>query len=104
MLAIASRERSIVLSDEMENGVFHTHHVGLWRSILALIKNYNGQIFATTHSYEWLEALVKAAGDKLDDIALWRLERGDNGEPVLFQFEGETLKGAIKHGAEARGG
>jgi hypothetical protein len=104
MLAIASRERSIVLADGIENGVFHTHHVGLWRSILDLIKNYKGQIFATTHSYEWLEALVKAAGDKLDDIALWRLERGDNGEPVLFQFEGETLKGAIKHGAESRGG
>jgi AAA15 family ATPase/GTPase len=104
MLAIASTERSIVLVDEIENGVFHTHHEALWRAILALARNYKGQIFATTHSYEWLEALVQAAGDKLDDIALWRLERSDNGEPVLFQFEGDTLKGAIKHGAEARGG
>ena len=47
---------------------------------------------------------MQAAGDKLDDIALWRLERDDNGRPTLFQFAGDILKDAIKHGAEARGG
>jgi predicted ATPase len=104
MLCIASTDRSVVLVDEIENGIFHTHHKSLWRAILALIRNYEGQIFATTHSYELLEALVQAAGDKLDDIALWRLERDDNGRPTLFQFAGDILKDAIKHGAEARGG
>jgi ABC-type transport system involved in cytochrome c biogenesis ATPase subunit len=104
MLAIASTDRSIVLVDEIENGIFYTHQAALWRAIVALTRNYEGQIFATTHSYEWLKALVQAVGDKVDDIALWRLERGGNGTPVLFQFEGDELRDAIKHGAEARGG
>jgi hypothetical protein len=104
MLAIASTDRSVVLVDEIENGIFYTHQVALWRAILASIRKYEGQIFATTHSNEWLKALVQAAGDKMDDIALWRLERSENGTPVIFQFGGDTLRDAIKHGAEARGG
>jgi ABC-type transport system involved in cytochrome c biogenesis ATPase subunit len=104
MLAIAATDRSIVLVDEIENGIFHAHQGAFCRAILALTRNYDGQMFATTHSYEWLKALVQAADDKIDDIALWRLEWSENRTPVLFQFGGNTLRDAIKHGAEARGG
>jgi len=103
MLGIASRDRSVVLVDEFDQGIFHTHHEALWRAYLTLGRSYEGQIFATTHSDEWLKALLRAAHNKVDDIALWRLERGDDGQPVLYQFEGATLKDAVKHGAEARG-
>jgi hypothetical protein len=103
LLAMASRDQSVVLVDELEDGVFHTHHVSLWRALLSIARSYDGQIFATTHSYEWLKALMDAARDQVDDIALWRLELGDDKRPVLFQFDGSMLKDAIKHGAEARG-
>jgi hypothetical protein len=103
MLAIASRDRSVVLVDELEDGIFHTHHTPLWRAILALLRNYDGQIFVTTHSYEWLKALTQAAGKKTNDIAFWRLEQSDDNRPLLFQFDGDVLTDAVKHGAEARG-
>ncbi len=49
-------------------------------------------------------ALMQAAEDNVDDIALWRLERGDNAVPILTQFDGRTIKDGIEFGAEARGG
>ena len=42
-----------------------------------------------------LEAFTKAAEGAVDDIALWRLERGSDGI-VLNQFEGKTLKAGIE--------
>lgn len=101
MLAIATQRRGVVLVDEMENGVYHEHHTAVWRSILSLVRQYECQLFTTTHSEEWLEALIEAAGDDVSDLALWRLERADGG-PVLRQFFGKTFKGSIEAGGEVR--
>lgn len=104
LLTIASRSRAVVLVDEMENGVYHKHHLAVWKGTLALARKYESQIFVTTHSHEWLEALVKAAGNNTGDIALWRMERDENGKPALFQFDGATLKAGIERDVEVRGG
>jgi hypothetical protein len=103
LLSIASRQRSVVLVDEIENGLYYTHHKKYWEILLAFARNYEGQIFLTTHSREWLAALIEAAGDNVDDIALWRLEREENGGRELFQFEGRDLKAAMEFGGEPRG-
>ena len=98
---IASHTGSVVLVDEIESGLYHRHQPGLWRSVLRFARTYDCQLFVTTHSEEWLEALVTAAGDALDDIALWRLERGANG-PVVRQFSGTSLRAGLETGGELR--
>lgn len=102
LLAIANRPQSVVLVDEMEDGVYYAHYAAVWRMILDFAREYETQLFITTHSREWLQALVEAAGGDTGDIALWRLEREPNG-PVLFQFDGDTMKRGIEYGAEVRG-
>ena len=97
MLAIASRPKSLVLVDEIENGLYFKHHTALWRGLLALARRYDSQLFLTTHSEEWLEALVEAAGDEVDDLSLWRAERSKNG-PVVRQFSGKQVAAGIKAG------
>ena len=97
MLGIASRPKSIVLVDEIENGLFYKHQSALWRGLLTLAQKYDGQLFLTTHSEEWLEALVEAAGDEVDDLSLWRAERSKNG-PVVRQFSGKQVAAGIKAG------
>jgi predicted ATP-dependent endonuclease of OLD family len=104
LLGIASRSKSVVLVDEMENGVYYKHHRALWGALLHFTRAYETQLFLTTHSEEWLKALISAAANDVDDIALWRIERGDTGQHDLFQFTGETLKDGLEQGAEARGG
>ena len=104
LLGIASQPKSIVLVDEMENGVYYKHHDALWRSLLMFTRSYKSQLFVTTHSEEWLRALINAAGNDIDDIVLWRIERADKGQPEVLYFDGDTLKSGIEYGAEVRGG
>ena len=105
MLAIAARSEAVVLVDEMEDGLHYLHHEGLWRAILAMARNYNTQLFITSHSEEWIHALARAAGNDTSDISLWRVERTTGSyQPEVFQFNGETLRQGIEQGAEVRGG
>ena len=55
MLAIALRPRAIVLIDEIENGIHYAHLAAIWRSILSLAREYETQLFISTHSRECLE-------------------------------------------------
>jgi energy-coupling factor transporter ATP-binding protein EcfA2 len=100
--AIASRERSVVLVDEIENGIYYKHLPALWTNILAFVRTYESQMFISTHSGECIEALVTAAKDKVDDIALWRIERDEDGSRVLKQFSGDTLRAGLERGGEVR--
>jgi AAA15 family ATPase/GTPase len=106
LLSIASSDpKSAVLTiDEIENGVYYKHQEAMWRQLLRLTREKEAQIFATTHSLECLKALISAAGDNTDDIALWRIERDEEGRPELLQFEGGELASAIELDVEVRGG
>lgn len=104
MLAVASQSRSVVLVDEMENGLFYKHKVGLWRGILQLGRQHECQMFMTTHDEEWLSSLAEAMNGNVDDVALWRIERLESGKRVVRQFSGETFKDAIEYGADVRDG
>ncbi len=46
-----------VLIDEIENGLHYTAHKELWESIIKLQKDFDFQLFITTHSLETLKAL-----------------------------------------------
>jgi len=97
MLALSSRPNSVVLVDEIENGIYHKHHNALWRGLLAFTRTYEGQLIVTTHNEEWLESLFQAAGNEVEDIGLWRIERSQGG-PVVRQFSGRQAAAALKVG------
>jgi predicted ATPase len=101
LAAMATREHSIVIVDEIETGLYHKHQAGLWRSLLAFAREFDCQMFVSTHSEEWLEALIEAAGDQVDDIALLRVEHASDG-PVVRQFSGGLLKAGLETGGEVR--
>jgi len=102
LLILAASSKSVVLVDEMENGIYYSHHVSFWKSILNFCRQYDGQLFVTTHSEEWLEALIEASESKVDDISLWRIERTGNATSVIKQFSGEAFKLGIRSGGEVR--
>lgn len=102
MLTIVERDRSVVLLDEIENGIYYTHLEAMWRIILSLLRESGTQMFVTTHSKECLEALVSAAGNNVGDISLWRTDRSDKDDFSIFQFSGEDLRAGIEYGQEVR--
>lgn len=101
MLAIASRPRSVVLVDEIENGLYFKHLPAIWRGLLTLARKYDSQLFLTTHSEEWLKSLAATAKDDVDDIVLWKMESSRKGI-IVRQFSGDTLKAGIEYGQEVR--
>jgi AAA domain/AAA domain, putative AbiEii toxin, Type IV TA system len=102
MLTLAARPTGVILVDEIENGLYHKHKVGLWRTLLTLARQNNCQMFLTTHDEEWLEALIDASNDEVSDISLWRLERRPDDTCVIRQFSGEEFRSGIETGGEVR--
>ncbi len=61
VLRIVNNENGIVLIDEIENGVHYTKHEAIWTLIFTLAKEFNVQIFATTHSKEMMASFDSVA-------------------------------------------
>jgi predicted ATPase len=102
LLAIASRERNVVMVDEVENGIYFKHHLPFWRALLNARSQMDGQLFLTTHSDEWLKAMVAGSNGAMKDVAVWRMRRGREGEPELDRMSLANLKDGIELGVELR--
>lgn len=55
--AIYINKGGVVLIDEIENGLHYSAQQKLWEAIIIAAQTFDVQIFATTHSYESLQAL-----------------------------------------------
>ena len=93
----------IILIDEIENGLHHSVLVDVWKSLDWLSREFNVQIFATTHSYECLQAARDAfASSEQQDLCIHRLERQE-GRIQATTYPFEALDFTLEYGAELRG-
>ena len=99
VLAIASMPNGVVLVDEVENGIHHSVLPDVWQAIDEAAKQFRTQIFATTHSFECIEAAHQALGP--DGFLLHRLEASD-AENRCVTFKPNGISAAIRHGLEVR--
>ncbi len=99
VLAAATVPGGVVLVDEIENGLHHSILPDVWRTVGNVAKQFNVQVFATTHSFECVEAAYEALG--ADGFRLHRLEAAD-GVNRCVTYEAEALEGAIRHNLEVR--
>ena len=101
MLSISAQRRTVVLVDEIENGIFHTHLTPMWRAILLLLEEYESQLFVSTHSQECIKALGKAVANKTQLVTLLRTEKDLEGSRIA-SFPGKTFMAGVKYGEEVR--
>ena len=99
ILAIATAPDGVVLVDEVENGIHHSVLPDVWRVIDEAAKQSRTQIFATTHSFECIEAAHQALGS--NGFLLHRLEVSDV-ESSCVTFKPNGISAAIRHGLEVR--
>lgn len=99
VLAISDSSHGVVLIDEIENGFHHSILPEIWRVVDTASKQFNKQIFATTHSFE----CVSAAHESLceDDFRLHRLEANNDGNRCVT-YKPETIAAALRHNLEVR--
>ena len=99
-LAIASN--GVVLIDEIENGLHHSIMPKLWSAIGDVAREFNTQLFASTHSLECIKAAHRAftEGGKYD-LRVHRLERTKKGIKAVT-YDQEDLSVAFETSMEIR--
>jgi predicted ATPase len=101
LFAIPNQPHGVILIDEIENGFYYKRLPVLWRSLLSFAREYDCQIFASTHSAECLNALLEAAATQIDDVSLIRVEKSENAS-TLRQFSGKLFKAGMEMQGEIR--
>ncbi len=102
ILALSRSENGIVLIDEFENGLHHSKLAQVWKAINHASREFNTQVFATTHSYECVTAAYEAFADEKEfDFGYHRLDRVDDVIDVKT-YSKESLESAIELNFEVR--
>lgn len=104
LATIATSKEQMVFIDEIDNGLHYSTLAVLWQAILKAAKEFNVQVFATTHSYECLAALAQVQEGNLfgeDVVRVFRLER-EGEEHRAVKMTGEDLSVMIGNNWEVR--
>ena len=104
VLAISDTKNGIVLIDEVENGFYHSSQEILWNAIFKSAKEFNVQIFATTHSIECVKAFSSSysrLGKDNDEIRLYRVERKAD-DCKIVSYDHKTLEASLDSDWEVR--
>ena len=99
VLAAATAPEGVVLVDDIENGLHHSVLPDVWRAVARSAEQFNVQVFATTHSFECVEAAHEALGE--GGFRLHRLEAAD-GVNRCVTYSAAAIGGALRHNLEFR--
>jgi hypothetical protein len=102
MLCIASSPKGIVFIDEFGNGLHYSIFSRVVEAIAVAAKEYDVQIVATTHSYEFLREAHKGLAKNFEnDFTYIRLDRaGDKISAKTYEYK--PLAAALEQGWEVR--
>lgn len=105
--AIAATSGGIILIDEIDNGLHYSALRILWKGILQAAREYDVQVFATTHSAEALRHLTWVLDDEefkgyRDDVAAYTLIRAKDDRVRSFRYDASQLEFAMEHDIEVR--
>jgi hypothetical protein len=102
IMAMLNCKDGYVFIDEIENGIHYSVKVDVWKLLLESSQKWNIQIFATTHSWDSIEAFHAAMADLgTSDGRLIRLDLVD-GEHRAVVLDPHDLEIAAKRRIEVR--
>jgi hypothetical protein len=86
ILSLSCAKGGVLLVDEIENGLHHSILSKVWTVIFRMARSLDVQVFATSHSWDCIEAFQKVANDESEAGVLVRLSAcGDTVVPTLFR-------------------
>jgi AAA15 family ATPase/GTPase len=102
-LSIASAPKGLVLIDEIENGIHYSVMDKVVMAVLKLAEKWNVQIFATTHSDDFIKALKNVAMNQEEQqFSLYRFDR-INDKIRSVHYNQNAIINAAAFGWEIRG-
>lgn len=92
---------SLVLIDEIENGLHYSAYPDLWRSLATTAGRRKVQVVATSHSLECITAAQKMLAGSAVGYQLARISR-DERSSRLVEYSPDVLEAALESGLEVR--
>jgi predicted ATPase len=95
-------DEPMLLVDEFETGIHYSALPDVWRFVFHAARERGVQVFATTHSWDCIEAFQQAAaGEPEGSAMLVRLEQKDEQHRAVL-FDQDELPTVTKHHIEVR--
>lgn len=101
ILSLVKAENGVLLVDEIENGLHHSILPEVWKVIFRMAAELNVQVFATTHSWDCVDAFQQAANGHPQVGVLARLT-AYNGKIIPTLFSEDELRIAARDQIEVR--
>jgi predicted ATPase len=101
LLAIAANPHGVVLIDEIENGLYYRRFQEMWLGISELARRNHCQLFVTTHSKEFIDALLPTIKSDMKEYCLARTE-WNHGVSNVKSFSDVQFVGALESGFDVR--
>jgi predicted ATPase len=102
VLALVNARNGILLIDEVESGLHYTVQTDIWRTVFNAAQKLNVQVFATTHSWDCIQAFQEAAVEDTENEGLLiRLENRES-EIGATLFSERQLSIATREEIEVR--
>ena len=101
----ANSMNTIILVDEIDNGLHYSAYKKLWQSLFVLATTTNKQLFVTTHSKETLRSLYEMlleAPDYQEELRLYTIEKTLKKGLQAYKYTYEGLSGAYENDVELR--
>ena len=101
----ANSMNSVIMLDEIDNGLHYSAYIKLWEAIFALATKTNKQMFVTTHSKETLYRLnqmLEANPAYQQELRLYTLERTKLKGYQAYKYTYDGLAEACKNEIEIR--
>ena len=97
----------ILLLDELENGLHHAAVDSFLQVLLALSRDEDVQVFASTHSVGVLESLLDVLGNDAfsehrSTVCCFTLQRDREGRVRPYRYEYAQLDHCVRHGIDIR--
>lgn len=84
ILAMVATPNCVLLIDEIENGIHHTHQKEFWKMLFDLAIKFDVQVFATTHSREMTEAFAEIAENACaEEVAYFEMYRSVRTDEIV---------------------
>ena len=95
---VSSDAAKLLIVDEIDSGLHRSVMRGLWESVLELSRQYDFQVFCSTHNDEMLRQTLPAFSQETDALRVYRIDRSADGKVSQQPYDYELL-----HDAEAAG-
>lgn len=108
LLALIRTKGNRLMIDEIDTGIHFSRLKDFWKTVITLCKQFDVQLFATTHSLEcqryFVEALSELGEEYQKDARNISLLENAKGEVQSVTFDFEQFEFALSIGANTRGG